>query len=93
MVLVNALYLEPRATKVMFERMRMRMKEEERGRETFASEPSRVADRQHAAATTTTPEAPSPTAATSAEQESVRSCMSVVSERLRRLNTNSSILS
>ncbi|GKV09123.1 hypothetical protein SLEP1_g20668 [Rubroshorea leprosula] len=58
---------------VMFERMRMRLKkEEERGRESFASEPSRVAEMQPAAATTTTPEAPSPTAATSAEQESVR---------------------
>ncbi|GKV35213.1 hypothetical protein SLEP1_g43515 [Rubroshorea leprosula] len=91
MVLFNALYLEPRATKAMFERMRLE-KEEGRGRESSASEPKRVVEKPHATAKTATTEAPSPAVAASAEQEALRSRMAELRERLKRLNTNSSFL-
>ncbi|XP_039041862.1 transmembrane protein 205-like [Hibiscus syriacus] len=43
LVLVNALYLEPKATKVMLERMRIE-KEDRRGRESFVVEESRASE-------------------------------------------------
>ncbi|GLU06724.1 hypothetical protein SLE2022_237250 [Rubroshorea leprosula] len=91
MVLFNALYLKPRATKAMFERMRLE-KEEGRGRESSASEPKRVVEKPPATAKTATSEAPSPAVAASAEQEALRSRMAELRERLKRLNTNSSFL-
>ncbi|KAK1557078.1 hypothetical protein Q3G72_017506 [Acer saccharum] len=79
MVLANSMYLEPRATKVMFERMKVE-KEEGRGREGIVPETSRAAE----TATTDPQENP--------EQEVVRSKLSRLSERLKKLNTYSSIL-
>ncbi|KAE8673041.1 hypothetical protein F3Y22_tig00111817pilonHSYRG00032 [Hibiscus syriacus] len=43
MVLVNALYLEPKATKLMFERMKME-KEGGRGRPGFVAEESKATE-------------------------------------------------
>ncbi|KAJ4701199.1 late embryogenesis abundant domain-containing protein / LEA domain-containing protein [Melia azedarach] len=86
MVLANSMYLEPRATKVMFERMKVE-KEEGRGRESPTGETSSMATEQRAA-TTTTHEAE-----TSREQEAaIRTKMGRLSERLRKLNTWSSVL-
>lgn len=90
MVLLNALYLEPRATKVMFERMKME-KEEGRGREELTGEPSRVSEAQpvaDAAASTTT----STVAAARAEEEVVRSRIGKLNDRLKKLNSYSSFL-
>ncbi|KAI9200803.1 hypothetical protein LWI28_013353 [Acer negundo] len=82
-VLSNSMYLEPRATKVMFERMKVE-KEEGRGREDIVPETSRAAE----TATTTTRTDPQD----NPEQEVVRSKLSRLSERLKKLNTYSSIL-
>ncbi|KAK8260825.1 hypothetical protein V6Z12_D13G144300 [Gossypium hirsutum] len=73
MVLVNGLYLEPKATKVMFERMKME-KEDGRGRHDFVAEGSRAI------------------APTSSEQEVIKRTMGRLNVRLKKLNTNSSML-
>ncbi|OMP09903.1 hypothetical protein COLO4_05030 [Corchorus olitorius] len=95
LVLFNALYLEPKATKVMFERMKME-KEQGRGRDDFTAEaeganptePPIVAD---PAATAKTREAAAATAA--AEQEVVvKSRMARLNERLKKLNSISSLV-
>ncbi|KAK4256414.1 hypothetical protein QN277_009282 [Acacia crassicarpa] len=93
---LNSMYLEPRATKVMFERMKIE-KEEGRGREDLASElgkgsphstptgtnnPSTTADTT-AAATTPTKEA---------EHDVVRSRIIRLNDKLKRLNSYSSLL-
>ncbi|XVE55028.1 hypothetical protein DITRI_Ditri03aG0128200 [Diplodiscus trichospermus] len=92
MVLVNALYLEPKATKVMFERMKME-KEEGRGRDDLTSDGSKATAPPSVAnpAVTKTGEAPSPAAATS-EEEVVKLRMARLNERLKKLNTNSSLV-
>ncbi|XWS23398.1 hypothetical protein CRYUN_Cryun28dG0010700 [Craigia yunnanensis] len=91
MVLVNALYLEPKATKVMFERMKME-KEEGRGRDDFVAEGSRATEPPSVTnpAATKTREAPSP-GATCSEQEVVKSRIARLNKRLKKLNTNSSL--
>ncbi|XVF30090.1 hypothetical protein REPUB_Repub16aG0026900 [Reevesia pubescens] len=92
MVLANALYLEPKATKVMFERMKME-KEEGRGRDDFVAEGSKVTEPPGVtdSAATKTRKAPSP-APTCSEQEVVKSRIATLNERLKKLNTNSSFL-
>ncbi|KAJ0085075.1 hypothetical protein Patl1_07382 [Pistacia atlantica] len=98
MVFVNSMYMEPRATKVMFERMKAE-KEEGRGRESILTDTSwatererpRMTDPTATATTTTTGEAPTPVTE-STGQEQVRSKISRLSERLKNLNTCSSIL-
>ncbi|OMO53980.1 hypothetical protein CCACVL1_28161 [Corchorus capsularis] len=92
LVLFNALYLEPKATKVMFERMKME-KEQGRGRDDFTAEaeganptePPLVAD---PAATTKTREA----AAAAEQQVVVKSRMARLNERLKKLNSTSSLV-
>ncbi|XVF73987.1 hypothetical protein PTKIN_Ptkin13bG0025800 [Pterospermum kingtungense] len=81
MVLFNAMYLEPKATKVMFERMKME-KEEGRGRDDLVAEPPSVTN----SAATKTKETPSP------EQEVVMNRIARLNERLKKLNTKSSLL-
>ncbi|KAL5778817.1 hypothetical protein ACOSQ2_009554 [Xanthoceras sorbifolium] len=100
MVLANSMYLEPRATKVMFERMKVE-KEEGRGREGIVSETNRAAE-TGTTTTTTDPVVETTTATTTTttatrlqhypEQEVVRSKLTRLSERLKKLNTYSSIL-
>ncbi|KAL5843450.1 hypothetical protein ACOSQ4_009408 [Xanthoceras sorbifolium] len=103
MVLANSMYLEPRATKVMFERMKVE-KEEGRGREGRVSETNRAAE-TGTTTTTTDPVVETTTATTTTtttttatrlqhypEQEVVRSKLTRLSERLKKLNTYSSIL-
>ncbi|XP_057746302.1 uncharacterized protein LOC130965553 [Arachis stenosperma] len=70
-VFANSVYLEPRATKLMFERMKLE-KEEGRGREDMTGEP----------ATTTL----------GAEQDAFRSKILKLNEKLKKLNSYSSIL-
>ncbi|KAK6116684.1 hypothetical protein DH2020_049566 [Rehmannia glutinosa] len=88
MILVNLLYLEPRATKVMLERMK-KEKEEGRGKEGQATEPSaRVVD--------STAETAGRVATTAGEgkQEEVAAKAQIarLSETLQRLNSYSSFL-
>ncbi|GMY29449.1 transmembrane protein 205 [Fagus crenata] len=97
MVFLNLLYLEPRASKVMFKRMKLQ-KEEGRGIEDLtadsrqASESQPVADPGVSTTTTTTaPAVPSP-ASKVAEQEVVRSRIVKLNDRLKTLNTFSSFL-
>ncbi|XP_042988885.1 uncharacterized protein LOC122316435 [Carya illinoinensis] len=89
MVFFNMLFLEPRATKVMFERIKME-KEEGRGREELTAEPNRASEwRQDAdpAASTTTTTAPS---LEGAEQEIIRIRIVRLNDKLKKLNTFSS---
>ncbi|KAM7519216.1 hypothetical protein LguiB_018178 [Lonicera macranthoides] len=88
MVLVNLLYLEPRATKVMFERMKLQ-KEEGRGggMDSFnIAEPSSsrvekyTADREPVKTTDTL------------EQAQVKSKIGRINERLKKMNSYSSLL-
>lgn len=94
MILFNLLYLEPRATKVMFDRMKLE-KEEGRGRDTSTSEPSSKAAADpssdpasipvHGADTTSAPPVmPDRVAAMSQIVE--------LSEKLKKLNAYSSFL-
>ncbi|GMN51789.1 hypothetical protein TIFTF001_020935 [Ficus carica] len=82
LVFVNMLYLEPRATKVMFERMKVE-KEEGRGRsgELPAEQQTTAAD---PAPTTVEAEPP--------EQEAARNKVILLNGRLKKLNTLSSFL-
>ncbi|XP_057973327.1 uncharacterized protein LOC131161522 [Malania oleifera] len=103
MILTNLLYLEPRATKVMFERMKIE-KEEGMGKDGLTSEPSRAAEchpisgATATAATTattsrTTPRsAPTPLVLEKQEQELVKLSITRLNERLKALNTYSSFL-
>ncbi|KZV57099.1 hypothetical protein F511_05973 [Dorcoceras hygrometricum] len=87
MVLVNLLYLEPRATKVMFERMKME-KEEGRGKESVdTEEPSGPA----VDPTIETLVARGATSST-ADEKQKEAEMARMSEVLRRLNSYSSFL-
>ncbi|KAB1670390.1 hypothetical protein ES319_1Z171600v1 [Gossypium barbadense] len=89
MVLVNGLYLEPKATKVMFERMKME-KEDGRGRHDFVAEGSRATEK---GPSTAPAPAPAPAVApTSSEQEVIKRTMGRLNVRLKKLNTNSSML-
>lgn len=100
MVLVNLLYLEPSATKAMFESMKIE-KEEGRGREIPTAGFSEARHEQpatHATGSgtaTTMPRAeettPSP-AQENREKEEMGSRMSTTSERLKTLNSYSSFL-
>ncbi|XP_050230764.1 uncharacterized protein LOC126679812 [Mercurialis annua] len=87
-VLMNAFYLEPLATKVMFEKLKIE-KEEGRG-ESSSAKPSRAEAEQ------TTLRADVPVAATaeaeSREQQESRSKMARMNEKLKRLNSYSSFL-
>ncbi|KAG5575929.1 hypothetical protein H5410_056063 [Solanum commersonii] len=94
MLLVNLLYLEPRATKVMFERLKLE-KEEGRGRHIFNVEPrstrgvESVLDPTGATKTTTKP------AEKSQEQsaaEVVKPQVVKLSQKLKKLNSYSSFL-
>ncbi|KAE8733464.1 hypothetical protein F3Y22_tig00001120pilonHSYRG00016 [Hibiscus syriacus] len=122
MVLVNAMYFEPKATKVMFERMKME-KEEGRGRPDFLAEGRRTTETPSVAdpaakisrkgdfvaegrRTTETPSVADPAAKISrkgplpapaaapigSEEEVIKSRMARLNERLKKINTNSSVL-
>ncbi|KAM7280606.1 hypothetical protein ACFE04_007740 [Oxalis oulophora] len=86
MVLANLLVLEPRATKAMFSRMKIE-KEEGKGIDSHGTDP---------AVTTTTTTAPtdtlSPASDRSSELDSIRSKMVKHGQRLKKLNSYSSIL-
>lgn len=96
LVLVNLLYLEPKATKVMFERMKME-KEEGRGRDMadVIVEPVMTASTA-TAATTKTHETTTTygvrTARSAAEQEAIKGRAVKLSKRLKNLNNCSSVL-
>ncbi|KAL9229063.1 hypothetical protein vseg_004579 [Gypsophila vaccaria] len=96
-VLGNLLFLEPRATKVMFERMKLE-KEEGRGLDSRGA-PTRVID-----TVVTEPTGAAPITATTArttvteaqptrpDQDAVKSKLSKLDERLKKLNSYSSLL-
>ncbi|XP_048131389.1 uncharacterized protein LOC115755510 isoform X1 [Rhodamnia argentea] len=87
LVLANMLYLEPRATKIMFERMKLE-KEEGRGREhQGGAEATRATERR--------PPLPDDAAAPTQEDregDALRSRVARLNERLRKLNSYSSLL-
>ncbi|GAV84578.1 DUF4149 domain-containing protein [Cephalotus follicularis] len=97
MVLANMLYLEPRATKVMFEKMKIE-KEEGRGRESYEAKSTR-GDESHPvadpSATTTTDtarsEIPFP-GQDSSDQEVTKARIVRLSNKLKMLNYYSSFL-
>ncbi|XP_038996452.1 uncharacterized protein LOC120121044 [Hibiscus syriacus] len=96
MVLVNAMYFEPKATKVMFERMKME-KEEGRGRPDFLAEGRRTTETPSvadpAAKISRKGPLPAPAAAPiGSEEEVIKSRMARLNERLKKINTNSSVL-
>ncbi|KDP35105.1 hypothetical protein JCGZ_10947 [Jatropha curcas] len=100
LVLINALYLEPLATKVMFDKLKIE-KEEGRGRETSTTESNRaeqepVADASPATAlgsTATTTGSSAPTKVPeNRKEEEIRSRIVRVNERLKKLNSCSSFL-
>ncbi|XP_042506346.1 uncharacterized protein LOC122082689 [Macadamia integrifolia] len=105
MVLVNLLYLEPRATKVMFERMKVD-KEEGRGRDDAdivmdTPQRSQMGISSGTATTTTTTTSGAATESekgggrTSREEEKskkVKSRLGLLNQRLKKLNTQSSFL-
>ncbi|KAL1324876.1 hypothetical protein HN51_034995 [Arachis hypogaea] len=102
-VFANSVYLEPRATKLMFERMKLE-KEEGRGREDMTGEHSRTEEHQHQHSTadpneTGTNSATTPASASGAatptrgaEQDAFRSKIFKLNEKLKKLNSYSSIL-
>ncbi|KAK9758164.1 hypothetical protein RND81_01G211800 [Saponaria officinalis] len=104
-VLGNLLFLEPRATKVMFERMKLE-KEEGRGIDTRGA-PAKVIDTVVTEPTTTAAAPTTTTTATTAaartttvagtqparpDQEAVKSKLGKLDERLKKLNSYSSLL-
>ncbi|XP_009599457.1 uncharacterized protein LOC107807812 [Nicotiana tabacum] len=97
MLLVNLLYLEPRATKVMFERLKLE-KEEGRGRDIFNVEPSSrgvdsVLDPTCTKITSQTTTTTSKPAEKSPEVEAVVKPQVVrLSQKLKKLNSYSSFL-
>ncbi|KAL4389945.1 hypothetical protein HN51_010882 [Arachis hypogaea] len=101
-VFANSIYLEPRATKLMFERMKLE-KEEGRGREDMTGERPITEEHQHHSTTdpneigtnaATTPVSASGAATTTvgAEQDAFRSKILKLNEKLKKLNSYSSIL-
>ncbi|KAL9446254.1 hypothetical protein AB3S75_014009 [Citrus x aurantiifolia] len=90
MVLINSIYLEPLATKVMFERMKVE-KEEAKGRERQIGETSRVTETEQGTATERRAEGPAPVPVNPGQEE-LRTKMVKLSERLKTLNTYSSVL-
>ncbi|CAJ1978243.1 unnamed protein product [Sphenostylis stenocarpa] len=84
-VFFNSLYLEPRATKLMFERIKIE-KEEGRGREDVSGERGRTGVGEHQR--TADPKEPS----TSADQDAVRSRIIKLNDKLKKLNSYSSLL-
>ncbi|KNA04516.1 hypothetical protein SOVF_198990, partial [Spinacia oleracea] len=102
-VLGNLLFLEPRATKAMFDRMKLE-KEEGRGRNRTAS-PTRVIDTvvtdsagpvptttTTTAATTTTTPPESITPVGRSEEDKAKSKLARLDERLKKLNSFSSLM-
>ncbi|XP_054814028.1 uncharacterized protein LOC129314571 [Prosopis cineraria] len=85
-VFVNSMYLEPRATKVMFERMKIE-KEEGRGRGDFTAELNKGS--QHT--TRTNPAATAPTKE-GGEKDVIRSRIIRLNDKLKKLNSYSSLL-
>ncbi|KAJ8436950.1 hypothetical protein Cgig2_017375 [Carnegiea gigantea] len=93
LVLANLQILEPRASKVMFERMKLE-KEEGRGAHGSTPAPTRVIDtvltdsagRVQTASTTTSPTPPRP------EQDEAKSKLAKLDDRLKKLNSYSSLL-
>ncbi|KAK7341033.1 hypothetical protein VNO80_23957 [Phaseolus coccineus] len=81
----NSLYLEPRATKLMFERIKIE-KEEGRGREDVSGERGRTGVREHQR----TPDGTGPSI--SADQDAVRSRIIKLNDKLKKLNSYSSVL-
>ncbi|XP_010912527.1 uncharacterized protein [Elaeis guineensis] len=96
LVLVNMLFLEPKATKVMFERMKVE-KEEGRGRE-MADVLVEPASTTTTATTTTAATTPTSTAfgvarsTVAVDQEVVKGRMAKLNERLKVLNNYSSFI-
>ncbi|PKI62434.1 hypothetical protein CRG98_017240 [Punica granatum] len=107
MVCFNMLYLEPRATKVMFERMKLE-KEEGRGREFFGeelrvgvgvgvggrqtNESSPAGEAPASTAPTAAGTAVASPVADSAEEAALRARVAKLNERLKSLNSYSSLL-
>ncbi|XP_027356664.1 uncharacterized protein LOC113866001 [Abrus precatorius] len=85
-VFVNSLYLEPRATKLMFERIKIE-KEEGRGRTDLRGEGSRTEEPQQAA----DPKEPSTTTQRT-DEDAVRSRIIKLNDKLKKLNSYSSLL-
>lgn len=92
MVLFNMLYLEPRSTKAMFERLKLE-KEEGRGRQNVGTKPSTDAERQPPTdePSTTTPSQVPERREHGAVQPQVDR-LNKTCQRLKRLNSYSSIL-
>ncbi|XP_061362863.1 uncharacterized protein LOC133306545 [Gastrolobium bilobum] len=89
-VFVNYVYLEPRATKLVFERMKIE-KEEGRGREDMTPERNRTEEHQHTVdPKDTATAAASPTKGK--EQNAVRSRIMKLNDKLKRMNSYSSLL-
>ncbi|XP_028765033.1 uncharacterized protein LOC114723059 [Neltuma alba] len=91
---VNSMYLEPRATKVMFERMKIE-KEEGRGRGDLTSELGKGNQHTTGANSTAATETATATANTPAkegEHDVVRSRIIRLNDKLKRLNSHSSLL-
>ncbi|XP_019454393.1 PREDICTED: uncharacterized protein LOC109355608 isoform X2 [Lupinus angustifolius] len=94
-IFINSMYLEPRATKLMLERMKIE-KEEGRGRDDMMSG-ERIGSRtreQHHHNTTADPKEPSTTTTSTqgTEHDVVRSRIMKLNEKLEKLNSYSSIL-
>ncbi|KAK9270299.1 hypothetical protein L1049_025877 [Liquidambar formosana] len=93
MVVINLKYLEPRATKVLFERMKVE-KEEGRGKDGFSAEPSRVVEPPSTATktSTTTPATAAASQVSERLEQMVKSRIVKLNERLKKLNSYSSFL-
>ncbi|MQL72763.1 hypothetical protein Taro_005123 [Colocasia esculenta] len=97
LVLINMLFLEPKATKLMYERMKLE-KEEGRGRDMadVGVETTRTTTQATATATpatgTTRTAAPPHVEEPSAEEASTKSKMAVLNRKLKSLNNYSSLL-
>ncbi|CAL9768609.1 unnamed protein product [Musa acuminata subsp. burmannicoides] len=91
LVLINMFFLEPKATKVMFERMKIE-KEEGRGRDMadVMAEPPVMASAPVGTTTTETKRARATSA--SVEQDGVKCGLVHLNRRLKKLNTYSSLL-
>ncbi|CAL0334307.1 unnamed protein product [Lupinus luteus] len=82
-IFINSMYLEPRATKLMLERMKIE-KEEGRGRDDMTSGARELDPKQPSTATTTTTQG--------TEHDAVKSKIMKLNEKLKKLNSYSSIL-
>ncbi|XP_023550065.1 uncharacterized protein LOC111808367 isoform X1 [Cucurbita pepo subsp. pepo] len=83
MIFANSLYMEPQATKVMFERLKVE-KEEGKGIEDIAAEPRDANDNPPAVTTSTATQV--------VEREAVKSRIVGLNKRLKKLNSYSSLL-